>query len=221
MVDTRKNSEKNQVYGAAKGGDAGNVPSAKRWLWVLPLFAFVALMVLMYFRLGDDTQITPQMALDRPVPAFSLPNLHNPEQTLTQDDLPKQPFLLNIWGSWCPSCKIEHPFFMRLQHEGVPIIGINYKDELPDALNYLERLGNPYTQVVQDSTGTLVVDLGLTGAPESFVVDAMGNIRQHIVGVVDEPMWRERIAPCFTVLQTLGAQVVDTVHAEDIASVCR
>ena len=183
-------------------------------LWFLiPLVLFLAFIVMMFFRLGKSTEIIPSNALNKPVPSFSLPLLADTTQTVSNKDLPKQAFLLNIWGSWCPTCKIEHPYLMQLQAQGVPIVGINYKDEPQEALVYLSERGNPFVMNIQDLSGGFAIDLGLTGAPETFIVDKQGNIRQHIVGEINEQNWQDRILPC---LQSLNS----TAEQTNIAEVC-
>ena len=172
-------------------------------LWFLiPLVLFLAFIVMMFFRLGKSTEIIPSNALNKPVPSFSLPLLADTTQTVSNKDLPKQAFLLNIWGSWCPTCKIEHPYLMQLNEQGVPIVGVNYKDELEEALGYLNERGNPFVLNIQDITGGFAIDLGLTGAPETFVVDTQGSIRQHIVGEIDAQNWQDRIKPCLEALNS-------------------
>ena len=183
-------------------------------LWFLiPFVLFLAFIVMMFFRLGKSTEIIPSNALNKPVPSFSLPLLMDTTQVVSPADLPKQPYLINVWGSWCPTCKVEHPYLMQLKEQGVPIIGINYKDEPTEALAYLNERGNPFAMNIQDLSGGFAIDLGLTGAPETFLVDKQGNIRQHIVGEINEENWQDRILPC---LQTLN----DTTEQSKIAEVC-
>ena len=183
-------------------------------LWFLiPFVLFLAFIVMMFFRLGKSTEIIPSNALNKPVPSFSLPLLMDTTQVVSPADLPKQPYLINVWGSWCPTCKVEHPYLMQLKEQGVPIIGINYKDEPTEALAYLNERGNPFAMNIQDLSGGFAIDLGLTGAPETFVVDKQGNIRQHIVGEINEENWQHRILPCLQVLRT-------TTEQTNIAEVC-
>ena len=170
-------------------------------IWFLiPLIIFAAVMVMLYFRLGQPTEIVTNTALERPVPAFELPLLSDTSRIMTNDNLPDEPFLMNIWGSWCPTCVIEHPFLMQLEERGVNLVGVNYKDDIGDALSYLNRGGDPFSMSIQDSLGQFALDLGITGAPETFVVDGDGIIRQHIVGEVNEANWQQRVKPCLTVL---------------------
>lgn len=190
-------------------------------LWLLPLFIFLAFVILLMFRLGKNTQIVPEKILNRPMPAFVLPDLIHPETNLTPADLPKKPYVLNVWGSWCPTCQLEHPLLMQLAKQGQPqgqsqlkqkqpvtLVGINYKDELGDALNYLQQYGNPYVFNIQDYQGELALELGLTGAPESFVIDANGHIRQHIVGAITNQSWQTRVLPCLQALQLKNSDVI-------------
>lgn len=170
-------------------------------LWFLiPLILFFGLVVILYMRLGKPTDIVTNTALERPVPTFELPLLADTTRTITNDNLPDKPFLLNVWGSWCPTCVIEHPFLMQLEERGVDIVGVNYKDEIGNALSYLNRGGDPFSMSIQDSLGQFALDLGITGAPETFVVDGDGIIRQHIVGEINEANWQQRVKPCLTVL---------------------
>lgn len=176
------------------------------WIFVLPLLIFLLAMVMFYFRLGKDTDIKVSTMMNKPLPAFHLPLLSDTTRMMTNEELPKTPFLLNVWGSWCPTCKIEHPFLMQLHAQGVPIIGVNYKDELPDALGYLNQYQDPFIYSLQDLDGRYALDLGLTGAPETFVVDGNGVVYKHILGEVGEMNWASEIQPC---LKAVGDETLD------------
>lgn len=169
-------------------------------IFIVPFIIFVLMMVMFFNRLGKPAEITISTSMNKPLPAFSLPLLSNPNHIMTNADLPKQPFLLNAWGSWCPTCKIEHPFLMELYAQGVPIVGINYKDELSEALDYLNRYKDPFLFSIQDLEGKYGLDLGLTGAPETFVVDASGVVYKHLTGEINETNWAESIKPCMDAL---------------------
>lgn len=168
--------------------------------FLLPLLVFLGLLVMLGLRLGEPAEISTHTALARNVPAFELPRLDSPAQKLSNSDLPKQPFILNIWGSWCPTCRVEHPFLMTLHTQGIPMVGVNYKDEPEEAINYLAKYGDPFLFSVQDSKGDLALDLGLMGAPESFVVDSQGVVRLHIVGELHEQNWQDSVEPCLKAL---------------------
>lgn len=177
-------------------------PPARRrlWLWLIPLLAFIGLAVLLGSRLGHDPAVQVSASVGKPLPVFGLPDLA--DDTLRQNaDLPKTPFILNVWGSWCPTCVVEHPMLMQLAGSGVTLVGVNYKDQPADALAYLAKRGNPFRLNLQDQAGSLGLDLGLTGAPESFVVDQVGRIRLHVVGVIDQDNWAAQIKPCLDALK--------------------
>ncbi|WAI87384.1 Thiol:disulfide interchange protein DsbE [Psychrobacter sp. SC65A.3] len=193
-------SEKSPQKGTDKKGNQTMKKSQIRIWFLIPLIIFAAFIVMLYFRLGQPTEIVTNTALERPVPAFELPLLSDTSRIMTNDNLPDQPFLMNIWGSWCPTCIIEHPFLMQLEERGVNLVGVNYKDDIGDALGYLNRGGDPFSMSIQDLSGQFALDLGLTGAPETFVVDGEGIIRQHIVGEINESNWQSRITPCLMVL---------------------
>lgn len=190
-------------------------------LWFLiPLIVFIGLIVMLYMRLGQPTDIVTNTALERPVPAFELPLLSDTSRTMTNENLPDTPFLMNIWGSWCPTCVIEHPFLMQLEERDVNLVGINYKDEIGDALGYLNQGGDPFSMSIQDLSGQFALDLGLTGAPETFVVDGEGIIRQHIIGEINESNWQDRIAPCLMVLNDANSNNVSP-DSKQIGEVCK
>ena len=121
----------------------------KIW-FLIPLIVFVGFIIMLYLRLGQPTDIVTNTALERPVPTFELPLLSDTSRMMTNDNLPEQPFLMNIWGSWCPTCIVEHPFLMQLEERGVNLVGVNYKDYIGDALGYLNRGGEPFSMSIQD-----------------------------------------------------------------------
>jgi cytochrome c biogenesis protein CcmG/thiol:disulfide interchange protein DsbE len=174
----------------------------KKQLWFLiPLLAFLLAIGLFYSRLGKDTTVVTNTSLNRSLPAFKLPMLGQPDRVLTEKDLPKSPYILNVWASWCITCKIEHPFLLQMAKAGVPIVGVNYKDEPKDALRYLNDNQDPFALNVQDVDGSYGIELGLTGAPESFIVDSRGAVRQHIIGEINEERYNKQVLPCMTALR--------------------
>lgn len=174
----------------------------KRQLWfLLPLLAFLLAIGLFYSRLGKDTTVVTNTSLNRQLPAFTLPMLGQPDKEVTEKDLPTSPYILNVWGSWCITCKIEHPFLLKMAEAGVPIVGVNYKDEPQDALRYLNDNRDPFALNVQDHDGSYGIELGLTGAPESFVIDGKGEVRQHIIGEINEERYNKQVLPCMTALR--------------------
>ena len=191
----------------------------KIW-FLIPLIVFVGFIIMLYLRLGQPTDIVTNTALERPVPTFELPLLFDTSRMMTNDNLPEQPFLMNIWGSWCPTCIVEHPFLMQLEERGVNLVGVNYKDDIGDALGYLNRGGDPFSMSIQDLSGQFALDLGLTGAPETFVVDGQGIIRQHIVGEINESNWQSRIMPCLMVLNEADKKNVSPDPSQ-VQEVCK
>lgn len=173
----------------------------RRLLLLLPLAIFLLLAVVLYRGLFLDPAELPSALIGKPIPVFSLPSVDDPQKILTQADL-KGPALVNVWATWCISCKVEHPVLTALSQRGVTIYGINYKDERAAAQKWLKDFQNPYLLDVDDAEGSLGMDLGVYGAPETFLIDAQGVIRHKFVGVIDEQVWQEQLAPLY-------AQLVD------------
>lgn len=169
----------------------------KRFKLFIPFVVFVVMAGLLFVGLSLKPDELPSVLIGKPVPEFALPDLANPEQTITPATLKGKPYLLNVWATWCPSCKYEHPYLLKLAEMGVSIYGINYKDESDKARRLLEQTGNPYKANIIDEEGVLVMALGVYGAPETFVVDAEGIIRYKLVGVVNEENWTSTMAPIF------------------------
>ncbi|MDX1803097.1 MAG: DsbE family thiol:disulfide interchange protein [Alcanivorax sp.] len=166
-----------------------------RSLWVfLPLALFMALAILLASGLGHDPHKLPSAMVGKPVPAFSLPSLLD-EKHYTNALLKGRWQLLNVWATWCPTCHLEHPYLMSLAARGVPVIGVDYKDDPDSARDYLANRGNPYRQVVMDSDGQLGLDLGVYGAPETFLINPRGHIVLRHAGNLDERVWKEKILP--------------------------
>lgn len=154
----------------------------------LPLAGFIALGALLFRGLSLDPTALPSARLGQPVPAFALPELHSGE-TLTESSLSGAPMLVNVWATWCYSCRVEHPFLLELAGRGVRIVGLNYKDDAVAARQWLDDLGDPYAWTIVDAAGSLGLDLGVYGAPETYVVSADGIVLFRHVGVVDASVW--------------------------------
>jgi len=157
----------------------------------VPFFVFLALALVLYKGLEKDPNELPSALIGRPVPAFSLPDLLNPGQFVDESVFQGEVTLLNVWATWCPSCRVEHPFLVDLANQGVRIVGMDYKDQDQLARDWLEQLGNPYAVTFTDASGKLGVDLGVFGAPETYLVDRGGVIRAKHVGVVNEQVWEQ------------------------------
>ena len=134
-----------------------------------------------------DREALPSPLIGKPAPEFSLPVLHEPGRLVSSQDLRGQPYLLNVWGSWCPACRDEHPVLARFaETRRVRVIGYNWKDEHADAVRWLEQFGNPYWLVLVDYDGRKAIDWGIYGAPETFLVDGDGIVRWKHVGPLDD-----------------------------------
>jgi cytochrome c biogenesis protein CcmG/thiol:disulfide interchange protein DsbE len=173
---------------------------APRLKLFLPLLIFAVMSVFLFRGLSLDPQALPSALIDQPLPEFSLPVLGQ-ERLIQRQDILGEPALLNVWATWCVSCRVEHPYLVQIGESGVPIYGINYKDEDAAAQRWLTELGNPYRANIVDREGTLGLDLGVYGAPETYLVDANGVVRYRHVGVVDERVWQ-------TILQPLYKQLI-------------
>lgn len=161
-------------------------------LWVFaPLVLFVALAVLLALSLGKDPDLIPSARKGEPVPAFRLPSLLHQGQMVSNDIFTGHWTLLNVWATWCPTCHIEHPYLMQLAQQGVRIVGVDYKDDDGKAQAWLADKGNPYVEVFTDQSGDFGLDLGVYGAPETYLVDPANKIVLRHVGNVDERAWQQ------------------------------
>lgn len=167
-----------------------------RMMLFIPLLIFAVLVGFFWRGLSLDPNAMPSELVDKSVPAFSLSTLAVPEQQVTQADL-EGPLLLNVWATWCISCRHEHPYLVELASKGVKIYGINYKDDVSKARAWLQELGDPYVFNIVDGDGRLGIDLGVFGAPETYLVDQQGVIRYKHVGVVDQKVWSEVLEPLY------------------------
>jgi cytochrome c biogenesis protein CcmG, thiol:disulfide interchange protein DsbE len=167
----------------------------KRWLAIVPAVVFVAVIVGFVVGLRRDPSILPSQLIDQPLPPFDLPAVREGDVGLKSSEIAGEPMLLNVWGSWCVSCRIEHPVLMRLKSEGVIIHGVDWKDPPEKGAAWLAQFGDPYTRVGNDNPGRTAIDLGVTGAPETFVVDRKGRVRYRQVGPITREVWDEKIGP--------------------------
>ena len=167
-----------------------------RPLTIVPIGVFILIAAVFGFYLwqvgpgGKDISQIPSAMIDKPAPEFTLPPL--PATAAEPDtggrktaDLTGKVSLVNVWASWCPPCRVEHPILMTLAKDGVTIYGINFRDKPEDARRFLKDLGNPYAKIGADTEGRVVIDWGVYGYPETFVVDANGQIRYRHVGPIN------------------------------------
>ena len=162
----------------------------------LPLGIFLLLVVFLAIGLGLNPRLVPSPLIDKPAPAFALPNLRDHEGLITQEAFKGQVSLLNVWATWCVSCRQEHQVLMDLARNGdVSIFGLNYKDDRSKALRWLSQLGDPYIANAFDSDGRVGLDWGVYGTPETFVIDQHGTVRYKHVGPLTHQVLAEKILP--------------------------
>jgi cytochrome c biogenesis protein CcmG/thiol:disulfide interchange protein DsbE len=172
----------------------------QRLFLFVPLVIFAVLAVLFWRGLSLDPSEMPSALLNKPVPVFELPVLPAPENpqglvNANQEMLKGKVSLLNVWATWCVTCRQEHEYLNTLKAQGVPIYGINYKDNTEDAQQWLAELHNPYVYSVVDEDGRLGLNLGVFGAPETYVIDKQGVIRYKHIGDVNAQVWEKTIKP--------------------------
>lgn len=170
---------------------------------VLFFLGLIGLMLFAVMRSGDaQRDALPSPLIGQRAPSFSLPVLHDPTIRISSDELAGAPYVLNVWGSWCPACAEEHPVLTRFALErSVRVVGYNWKDEPADAKAWLERLGNPYFVVLSDYDGATALDWGIAAAPETFLVDANGIVRWKHSGALTDAVIDQQLRP---LLATLG-----------------
>ncbi len=169
-----------------------------RLFFLAPLIGFAILAI--YFAVGltkDPSKLDADVLLDQPMGEFKLVPVKGHAEGLSHDDVQGQVSLVNFFGSWCIACLQEHPFLLRLKEEKViPIYGIDWDEKNPDdVVRWLARHGNPYTKIGVDETGETIIDWGITGAPETFVVDKKGIIRYKHIGPVSPQSWEQTLWP--------------------------
>ena len=166
------------------------------WRYLIPLGIFIVLVVFLGIGLTLNPREIPSALINKPAPAFSLPKLHQPEQTVSPADFKGKVWMLNVWASWCVSCRAEHPVLNQLARTvEVPIIGLNYKDGRDVAQQWLRQRGDPYTVSAFDEDGRAGIDWGVYGVPETFVIDKRGAIRYKHTGPVDQKVVTDEIMP--------------------------
>ncbi|MCY4450460.1 MAG: DsbE family thiol:disulfide interchange protein [Immundisolibacterales bacterium] len=159
-----------------------------------PLVVFAAMAGLLFFGLHRDPGLVASPLLDQPLPDFVMSEVRDPDSQLRSDELTGEPALLNVWASWCPPCLAEHPLLMSVTDE-VRIFGLNYKDERDDAVQWLDRYGDPYTRSGHDPDGRVALDLGVYGVPETFVIDRNGRIVHKHTGPISVKEWAHTFRP--------------------------
>ena len=168
----------------------------KRLSLLAPLLVFILVGGFFAYGLTRDPSRIPSQLIDRPLPIFNMPAIEGFSEGLSTEDFKGEVTMLNVFASWCISCHIEHPVLMELAAaNAVPIYGLNWKEKPGDGKAWLDRFGNPYARIGDDQNGRVAIDLGVTGAPETFVIDRDGRVRFKVVGPITEQYWAETLGP--------------------------
>lgn len=167
---------------------------------LLPLAGFALILALLGFGIWwsqyHDPREVPSPLIGKPAPTFSLPTLEDPERRVTSQDLAGEPYLLNVFASWCFACREEHSILMSAGRQlGIKLVGFNYKDEPDDAKRWIAQFGNPYDVIVADRPGDVAIDFGVTGAPETFLVDAHGIVRYKYISPITPEVIAKQLLP--------------------------
>ncbi len=183
------------------------------WKFLLPFAAFVALVVLFAFGLNPNRDIhaLPSPLIGKAAPQFALDDVLEPGRSIENSSLKGQVYVLNVWGTWCVECRVEHPVLLQIaQQNVVPIIGIDWSidhgpGERDKAKKWLDQLGNPYTAVAFDRDGRTVIDWGVYAAPETFLVDGSGRVIYKFISPVTLEVWNQEFLPRIAAARRGGA----------------
>ena len=168
----------------------------RRFLWPLGVFALLVVVLVVGLVHAPDKGVIHSPLLGKNAPDFSLPNLSPGAAAVTGAQLKGGWHLVNVWGTWCFECRNEHPALLQIQQQGrVPIIGIDWKDEDESARSWLQQLGDPYAAIGTDHDGSVAIDWGVHGAPESFLVDPAGTVVEKWVGAMTPEIWQQKFLP--------------------------
>jgi cytochrome c biogenesis protein CcmG/thiol:disulfide interchange protein DsbE len=162
----------------------------------IPLIAFALLAIFLAIGLTRDPREVPSPLIGKPAPLFTLQQLREAQATFKPQDMKGKVWMLNVWASWCVSCRVEHPLLVDMSRKGlVPIVGLNYKDKRDEGLQWLSRHGDPYTLSAFDDEGRVGIDYGVYGVPETFVIDKQGVIRYKQIGPITAEALEKKILP--------------------------
>lgn len=162
----------------------------------VPLIIFIIIAVFLQRGLYRDPHRIPSPLIGKPVPEFRAATLKNPNEQITNKILKGQVSLLNVFATWCISCRAEHPILIDIRHSHqVVIYGLNYKDNRQAALKWLQQYGNPYNKIIYDPAGQIGINFGVYGTPETFIIDKKGIIRYKYIGPIAPTEWHDELLP--------------------------
>ncbi|MCK4710822.1 MAG: DsbE family thiol:disulfide interchange protein [Gammaproteobacteria bacterium] len=184
------------------------------WRYLLPLGVFFVLVVFLSIGLNLDPKKIPSPLIGKPAPAFELPDLHDADKIVSPEKLKGQIWVLNVWASWCVSCRAEHPVLNELarSNKQLKLIGLNYKDTLSDGRFWLQQRGNPYAENAFDKSGRVGIDWGVYGVPETFVIDAKGIVRYKHTGPLS---WQSMNNELLPFINELSKELTSQNNAEE------
>lgn len=165
------------------------------WRYGVPLAIFLVIGAFFYRGLSLNPNYVPSPLVGKPTPVFSLPSVTDPDQLVSSENLKGKVALVNVWGTWCVECRHEHSFLVELARAGVPIYGLNVRDDRAAAISWLAALGNPYVSSGFDPQGVAAVDWGVTGAPETFLIGPEGTILHKHISPLTPRIWQRDFLP--------------------------
>lgn len=164
--------------------------------FAIPFALFLALAGFFAIGLTKDPRTVPSPLIGKAAPVFRIEQLHDPAKAFSPEDMRGQVWMLNVWASWCVSCRVEHPLLVEMARARVvPIVGLNYKDKREDGVQWLQKFGNPYQLSAWDIDGKVGIDYGVYGAPETFVIDKQGVVRYKHIGPISPEALEKTILP--------------------------
>jgi cytochrome c biogenesis protein CcmG/thiol:disulfide interchange protein DsbE len=173
----------------------------RRLLAILPVGLFVLVLLGFMAGLRHDPAILPSMLIGKPLPSFALAPMRAGEPGFTSAELTGQPTMVNVFASWCTVCKAEHPMLMALKTRGVNIVGLDWREDADAGARWLAANGDPYVRTGNDASGRVGIDMGVSGAPETFILDRQGRVRYRQVGEITPEVWATTIEPLMTRLR--------------------
>jgi cytochrome c biogenesis protein CcmG/thiol:disulfide interchange protein DsbE len=168
---------------------------------ILPLLLFIVIVGFLGKGLFLNPREVPSPLIGKPAPTFEAPTLGDATKTFSTADMKGKVWLLNAWASWCAACRVEHPLLVEMLAHDIPLYGLAYKDEAADALAVLKDMGNPYITTAMDKDGSIGIDYGVYGVPETYIIDKAGIIRYKQIGPITPALLRDKILPLLKELE--------------------